>query len=114
MGVGGQHHAPAALPPGKRRKRLCTQRKGGWGGARHADAVSVTLSPYCLAAAASRVVSAIPDIQTASAVGPAACVQNFKSNFAETSPAVSDIKPTEERTDGRTDGHFLQGTRVSS
>jgi hypothetical protein len=47
---------------------------------------------------AFRALSAIPHIQTASAVGPAACVQHCKSYFAATSPAVSDIKPTDGRT----------------
>ena len=31
MGVGGQRHAPAALPPGKRPGSLCV---GGWVGPR--------------------------------------------------------------------------------
>ena len=31
MGLGGQHHAPAALPPGKTRITHCT---GGWVGPR--------------------------------------------------------------------------------
>ena len=31
LGIGGQHHAPAALPPGKRPGTYC---KGGWVGPR--------------------------------------------------------------------------------